>query len=205
MTRNKVEGHTVFAAEGDKFGNPAKSCGGRAANLVLGGNSLDGARRAFVYFEIIVHSVVGAEEAVEVGLVPNLKKPFFYLGFAIALGNVTNKRFDYLSPLSVIFRRSVIHLPPKNSIVAASKLARHKTKLHHGADTDIEKRIEKNVNVLEIKEKLTVLSAVDYSHFIVEKSVKSYVFKGAFLLNSAKLLVRLVSHDLSCSACADTL
>jgi hypothetical protein len=138
-------------------------------------------------------------------IVPNLKKPFVDLGFAVSVGNVTDQRLNYRAPLSVILWGGIIHLPPKNSIVAASKLAGHKTQLHYGSDTDVKKRIKKDVNVLEIEEKLAVLAAVDYSHLVVEKTVKAYVFKGAFLLNGAELLIRLVSHDLGGSAGSDAL
>jgi hypothetical protein len=137
VTRNEVEGNTFFAAKGDKIGDPTQACRCGTAHLVIGVNSLDGSRRVFVDLEILVHSVVGSEEAVEVRLVPDLEKPFVDLGFSVSRGNVAHESLDDLTPLVKVAGSGVVHLPPKDGVVSASQLAGHKTKLHHGADADV--------------------------------------------------------------------
>ena len=103
MGRDEVQRHAGRLAVGDHLGDPGVACRGRASHAALGACLLHRAGRPVVEREVVL--LLAREEAVEVGLVPDLEVPAGHFFSAIAFDAVGDEGLDEPRPFLMGFRR----------------------------------------------------------------------------------------------------
>ena len=118
MRADKITGDVVSFTEIDKLLDPFALCCRWSTNLERRRDAFD--RFNGVSIELEVFALTSAPKLLQVGFVPDFKKPFGDFSLAVTIDEMRYKTIDELRPLFVIFRRRHIGFVGEDCALARS-------------------------------------------------------------------------------------
>src|SRR5579875_457297 len=126
---------------------------------------------------------------VNVGLIPNLKKPAAEFGASIAEKEVTGERGDHFRPSLNIFGRGYVGLVPEDRFVAAREKLGHKAESDKGSYANFEQTVVNLIDVLKVINDVAARSDAAYPDIVSEDAMEAHGIDADFLVNHLEIFL----------------